>query len=116
MVKVSNFHLNNLKPNVKQVKKMASKITGEIKNTAVYYKGNFMTGWNTADRLSKIKKYNSAKRFFYKFYNAFAKTKIKNEHIPTILGSVGLATPLPGASLLGYGLGKIITSIIKKIK
>ncbi len=110
------FNPKYILPSKQYIKSISSNITGDIKNTGKYYKGNFLYGWESASRLSRIKKYNSSKSFIYKIIGAISKTKVKNEHIPTILGGVGAISPLPGGTILGYGIGKVISKLIKSFK
>ena len=116
MSKIPKVNLNSVTSNAYKVKKVASNITGEIKSTGHYYRGNFLNGWESASRLSKIKKHNKLQSLVCKFWGGLSKTKVKNEHIPTNLGGIGAVSPIPGGSIVGYGLGKLISSIIKKIK
>lgn len=116
MAKVPKVNFNSVTSNAYKVKKVASNITGEIKSTGHYYRGNFLYGWEAASRLSKIKKHNKLQSLICKLYGATSKTKIKNEHIPTILGGIGAVSPIPGGSILGYGIGKIVNKLIKYFK
>lgn len=116
MVRVPKVSRNYLVPNLKKVTNSAKNIAGEIKGTGKYYKNNFQTGWQEGARLSKIKKHNQVRSCADKFVGGLSKTKVKQEHIPMILGGIGTVTPVPGGSILGYGLGKLITKLLKYIR
>ncbi len=116
MVSIPKISLNGLLPNVKKIKNSAKNIAGEIKGTGKYYKNNFQTGWQSGARFSQIKKHNQIRSCADRFIGGVSKTKIKKEHIPMILGGIGAITPIPGGSILCYGIGKIVTKILKGIK
>lgn len=116
MVRVPNVSRNYLVPNLKKVTNSAKNIAGEIKVTGKYYKNNFQTGWQTGSRLSKIKKHNQFRSCADRFVGGLSKTKFKQEHIPMILGGIGTVTPVPAGTILGYGLGKMITKVLKHFK
>ena len=116
MVSVSKISRNYVVPNLKKMTNSAKNIAGEIKGTSKYYKNNFKTGWQSGARLSKIKKHNQVRAYADKFIGGFSKTKVKQEHIPTILGGIGAVSPVPGGSIVGYGLGKLITKVLKVFK
>ncbi len=115
MVRISsgNKYLNK---NIQRAKQASRIVSCNVKNTAKYYNNNFSTGWQTGERLAKIRQYNSTKLLGTKIIGAISKTKIKQEHLPAILGGIGLITPVPGASLIGFGLGKLINKLSKFIK
>lgn len=106
----------NISGTVRKAKQVASNIPHEIKATGQYYGDNFKDGWNAGSRLSKIKNSNKVKTFITKMFGALSKTKVKQEHVPTILGSIGLFTPIPGASVFGYTVGVILNKLIKLFK
>ncbi len=116
MVSVSKISRNYVVPNLKKMTNSAKNIAGEIKGTGKYYKNNFKTGWQTGTRLSKIKKHNQLRSCADKFVGGFSKTKVKQEHIPMILGGIGAVSPIPGGSIVGYGVGKLITKMLKAFK
>lgn len=103
----------NISSNIKTIKKVAGTIPAEIKTTGKYYTSHAKDGWEIGTRLSKQKQLSKTQSFIAKIKGVFATTKIKQEHIPTILGGIGTVTPLPGGSIIGYGLGKVINKLIK---
>ena len=116
MVNITKVTSNYVVKNVNRISHMSGSITGEMKNTGKYYYNTAMNAWQTAGRLSDIKHFSPTKKFVLKIANTLAKTKVKQEHLPTLLGGVGTFSPIPGGTILGYALGKAINSVTKFIK
>lgn len=106
-------HVANCKNLTKtQVKAMKSDFDEFVR----YYKNNAKLGWQTGKRLSAIKKYRMPKSNWLKVYAACLKTKVRAKDLPpAILGAAGAITPIPGASIVGFGIGTIIPKIFKAI-
>ena len=101
---------------VEQAKKLSSQVTTDVKTTAQYYKNNVQRGWEIGNRVAKVQNLNSGKAFYSKVKGAITRTKVKKEHLPAILGGVGFASPLPGGSVIGFGIGKAINYLSKYFK
>ncbi len=101
---------------MQRVKQAGVKVSYDVKNTIKYYNNNFNNGWQIGKRLGEIKHYNAPQKLGTKLLGAASKTKVKKEHLPALLGGIGLLTPLPGGSLLGFSIGKLINRLAKLIK
>ena len=107
--------VNVMNNGVKIAKKATKGVTNEVMTTKSHYKNNFKEGWEIGGRVARIKNQNKINTFFSKFINGIKKTSVKKEHLPGILGAIGLITPIPGGSILGYGIGKLFNTF-KKLK
>ena len=99
----------------KNMTKTQSKaLRSEFKDFVHYYKDNASVGWHDGKRLSQIRDYGKTKSYLVKLYAAISKTKIRAKDVPpAILGAAGAMTPIPGASLVGFGIGTAIPKVFK---
>ncbi len=115
MVRISSGS-KYLTKHIQRAKRAGAAISEDVKKTVKYYNNNFNDGWRAGGRLGKIRQYNSTRCLGTKIIGAVSNTRVKKEHLPAILGGIGFMTPIPGASLIGFGLGKLINRVAKFIK
>lgn len=107
----------NVSTSMKTIKNTAKNVSAEIKTTTSYYKTNAKQGWQNGKKLSKIRKYGKTKSFLTGLRGSVAKTKIRNQDIfPAVLAGLGTISPLPGGSIVGYQLGRLINKLFKFAK
>ena len=116
MLNIPKVTVGYVTKNIDKARQLSSNITSEIRSTGKYYYGNAALGWQTAGRLSDIKHFSSVKKLSLRIANTLSKTKVKQDHIPTILGGIGAISPVPGGCVIGYALGKFINWGVKLIK
>ena len=107
----------NVSTSMKTIKNTAKAVSSDIKSTTKYYKSNAKQGWQTGKRLSEIRQYGKTRSFLTGISGSVAKTKIRNQDIfPAVLAGVGTVSPLPGGSIIGYQLGRLINKLFKLAK
>lgn len=111
-----SFPKVNVRTGIQTAKKTVGAIQSEMKSTGRYYRDNAQVGWKMGKRLSNIKGYGNTKSFIAQLRGVIAKTNMRKEDIPIFLAGVGTVSPLPGGSVLGYGIGKAINHVLKMIK
>ncbi len=91
-------------------------IRGDLGSSIKHYKTNAQNGWQIGKRLSQVKHMSKYKSFYTKIYSSIAKTRFRKEDIPALMGGIGAISPLPGGTVLGYVIGKILHRCLKIFK
>lgn len=113
VIRLSNVTNKYIPTCCNYVRRQAISAKQEIVSGKNYYHYNLKNGWHTGKRLAKLKNQNPLRALCTKIYASVTKAKIRQKDIPAILGTVGLFSPVPAASVVGFGLGKLINKCLK---
>ncbi len=116
VIKFSNITHKYIPSCCKFVKRQANSARQEIVGGKNYYRSNLKEGWQVGKRLAAQQKQNPFRALYTKVFSSLTKAKVRRKDIPAILGTVGLVSPIPAASVLGFAIGKVITKIFSRFK
>lgn len=116
VIKLSNITNKYIPSCCKFVKRQASSAKQEIVSGNKYYRYNLKNGWQVGKRLAEQQKQNTLRALYTKVFSSLTKAKVRKKDIPAILGTVGLVTPIPAASVIGFAIGKVITRLFSRFK
>lgn len=88
-------------------------VSKDISSTKSYLLDNARSGWSYGRQVSKKKDLSTVEGLYTKTKFAVKQTKLRKQDLPAVAGLIGAFSPIPGGSLIGYGLGKLIQFLRK---
>ena len=89
--------------------------TPDVKQRTNQLKQDFSYGWKRGKRYSKINNKGYASDIYISSKSAIKNIKLTSNDIPVISTLVGLAVPVPFASIFGFGTGLVIKKLVNII-